>query len=151
MSLMAPPPGCSAREPRGPRARSPPHQSVTASRVGGISAGLGLAGAPAVRLREGQTSERQAPAKTSFLQQRNTVVLRGPPQGTPYSGGRHVVLRGLPRGTPYSRGGRCLTGRGRGRVTKMDTKMHFPVFRHPWGDRKDVMPSPRGKRRDSRA
>lgn len=134
MSLMAPPPGCSAREPRGPRARSPPHQSVTASRVGGISAGLGLAGAPAVRLREGQTSERQAPAKTSFLQQRNTVVLRGPPQGT-----------------PYSRGGRCLTGRGRGRVTKLDTKMHFPVFRHPWRDRKDVTPSPRGKRRDSRA
>lgn len=135
----------------GAAGEEPPLRSVTASRVGGISAGPGLAGAPAVRLREGQTSERQAPAKTSFLQQRNTVVLRGPPQGTPYSGGRHVVLRGLPRGTPYSRGGRCLTGRGRGRVTKMDTKMHFPVFRHPWGDRKDVTPSPRGKRRDSRA
>lgn len=114
---------------------------MTASRVGGISAGLGLVGAPAVRLREGQTSKRQAPAKTSFLQQRNTVVLRGPPQGTPYSGGRHVVLRGLPRGTPYSRGGRCLTGRGRGRVTKLDTKMHFPVFRIPGGREKTSRPA----------
>lgn len=134
MSLMAPPPRVFGTGASGAAGEEPPRRSVTASRVGGISAGPGPAGAPAVRLREGQTSKRQAPAKTSFLQQRNTVVLRGPPQGT-----------------PYSRGGRCLTGRGRGRVTKLDTKMHFPVFRHPWRDRKDVTPSPRGKRRDSRA
>lgn len=115
MSLMAPPHRVFGTGASGAAGEEPPRRSVTASHVGGISAGPGPAGAPAVRLREGQTSERQAPAKTSFLQQCNTVVLRGPPQGTPYSGGRHMVLRGLPRGTPYSRGGRCLTGRGRGK------------------------------------